>query len=168
MKNILFLAAHPHLSQSRANKTVIQAVRDVPGVRLHPLYDLYPYFHINVPHEQSLLAEADLLVIQHPLYWYNMPSLLKLWLDEVLEFNWAYGPEGKMLQGKDLLVSITSGGPMEDSFPAWEQTARTCGMNFHPPFLLPWTTDVSDEDLHQHAQSVRTALMTYANEGRLP
>jgi len=32
---------------------------------------------------------AKLVVWQHPIHWYGMPPLLKLWLDEVLAFGWA-------------------------------------------------------------------------------
>ena len=78
-----------------------------------------------------------------------MPPLMKLWLDEVLAFGWAYGPGGTALQGKDLWLVATTGGP-EDSYrpdsynryffdaflPPYEQTAALCGMRFLPPLLL--------------------------------
>ena len=42
--------------------------------------------------EQAALADAELIVWQHPIQWYSMPALMKLWVDEVLAFGWAYGP----------------------------------------------------------------------------
>ena len=40
---------------------------------------------------------ARLVVWLQPIHWYSMPPLLKLWLDEVLAFGWAYGPGGDAL-----------------------------------------------------------------------
>ena len=74
---------------------------------------------------------------------------MKLWLDEVLAFGWAYGPGGTALRGKDLWLVATTGGP-EDSYrpdsynryffdaflPPYEQTAALCGMRFLPPLVL--------------------------------
>jgi glutathione-regulated potassium-efflux system ancillary protein KefF len=79
-----------------------------------------------------------------------MPPLMKLWLDEVFAFGWAYGPGGQALQGKDLwLVATSTGGPEEsyrpdsynryffDAFlPPYEQTAALAGMRFLPPLVL--------------------------------
>ena len=74
---------------------------------------------------------------------------MKLWLDEVLAYGWAYGPGGTALQGKDLWLVATTGGPESsyhpqsynryffDAFlPPYEQTAALCGMRFLPPLLL--------------------------------
>ena len=78
-----------------------------------------------------------------------MPPLLKLWLDDVLAFGWAYGPDGTALRGKDLWLVASTGGA-EDSYrpdsynryffdafmPPYEQTAALCGMRFLPPLLM--------------------------------
>ena len=76
------------------------------------------------------------MVWQHPIHWYGMPPLMKLWLDEVLAFGWAYGPGGTALRGKDLWLVASTGGAEEsyrpdsynryffDAFlPPYEQTA---------------------------------------------
>ena len=54
---------------------------------------------------------GSLIVLMHPIQWYSMPALLKLWLDEVLTYGWAYGPGGSALKGKDLWLVATTGGP---------------------------------------------------------
>ncbi len=65
-----------------------------PGVEVRDLYALYPDYLIDVAAEQAALAPARLVVWQHPIHWYGMPPLMKLWLDEVFAFGWAYGPGG--------------------------------------------------------------------------
>jgi glutathione-regulated potassium-efflux system ancillary protein KefG len=145
---VLILFAHPALQKSRANKRLANAVRDLPGVTFHDLYERYPDFFIDVPHEQGLLRSHDVIVFQHPFYWYNCPALLKEWLDLVLDYGFAYGPGGDALNGKKLLSVITTGGG-EDAYQRsgrnhftirellapFEQTARLCGMIWLPPFV---------------------------------
>ncbi len=87
-KRILFVVAHPFLRESRSNRAVVEAVADLPGITIHPLYDLYPYFHIDVPTEQKLLEAHDVIVMQHPFYWYAMPALMRAWQVEVFQEGW--------------------------------------------------------------------------------
>ena len=83
-----------------------------PGrLEVRDLYALYPDYLIDVAAEQAALAAARLVVWQHPIHWYGMPPLMKLWLDEVLAFGWAYGPGGTALRGKDLWLVATHRRP---------------------------------------------------------
>uniref|UniRef100_UPI001293E82D ribosyldihydronicotinamide dehydrogenase [quinone]-like n=1 Tax=Lonchura striata TaxID=40157 RepID=UPI001293E82D len=40
--------------------------------------------------EQKKVREADLLIFQFPLFWFNMPAILKGWMDRVLVQGFAY------------------------------------------------------------------------------
>ena len=97
---ILIQLYHPLLHKSRVNRELIKAIEDLEGITLRIMYDLYPDFHIDIREEQILLAEHDIIVWQHPFYWYSSPSLLKEWIDMVLQHGYAYGREGKALAGK--------------------------------------------------------------------
>lgn len=92
---------------------MVDAIADLDGVELRDLYEDYPDFNIDVTEEQKRLDAHDIIVFQHPLYWYSCPALLKEWMDLVLEFNYAFGPEGIALHGKKLLTVITTGGSTE-------------------------------------------------------
>ena len=146
MKKCLFVLAHPHLRKSKANRAVVEEVQKL-GVTVNDLYEKYPTFHIDVEREQELLSEHDLIVLQHPFYWYSMPALLKQWLDDV--FLIGFGPGGDKLAGKDLLLSFTAGGPEEayraggynnfdiqSFFLPYQQTAQLCQMNWLEPCVL--------------------------------
>lgn len=74
----------------------------------------------DVRAEQEKLADAELLVIQFPLWWYGMPAILKGWFDRVLTSGFAYGdldPELGVprrygdggLVGRKALVVVTAG-----------------------------------------------------------
>ena len=172
--DVLVIVAHPTLERSRANQCLLTAAQAQPGVQVRDLYARYPDYLIDVPAEQAALHGAKLVVWQHPIHWYGMTPLLKLYLDEVLAFNWAYGPQGSALRGKDLWLVATTGGP-EDSYqptsynryffdaflPPYEQTAALCGMRFLQPMLLHGAHQVSEAALIEHAAVYAQRLGSY-------
>jgi glutathione-regulated potassium-efflux system ancillary protein KefF len=176
---VLVITAHPQMEQSRINRRMMRSVSklsaDTPSpVIVRDLYALYPDYLIDVAAEQALLAQASLLVWQHPIHWYSMPPLMKLWVDDVLSFGWAYGPGGTALRGKDLWLVATTGGPEEsyhpesynryffDAFlPPYEQTAALCGMRFLPPLLLHGAHRADDTQIAAHENLFADRLATY-------
>ena len=175
--DVLVLIAHPQMEQSRVNRRLTRALAALPGasgVQLRDLYTLYPDYLIDIEAEQAALGAARLVVWQHPVHWYSMPPLMKLWVDEVLAFGWAYGPGGTALRGKDLWLVLSTGGP-EDSYhpasynryrfeaflPPYEQTAVLCGMRFLPPFLLHGAHRAEDAEVAAHEADYIDRLRTY-------
>jgi glutathione-regulated potassium-efflux system ancillary protein KefF len=161
---IYLLAAHPNWRESRVNRRLLDAAREVPGVQVQDLYGAYPDYDIDIAAEQARAAAARMLVLLHPIQWYSMPALMKLWLDDVLAHGWAYGHQGTALQGKDLWLVATTGGPETsyhpqgynryffDAFlPPYEQTAALCGMRFLPPLLLHGAHRAAEAEIAAHA-----------------
>jgi len=157
---VLILFAHPVLERSRVNARLIAAAQTVEGVTVHDLYDAYPTLEIDVPREQELLATHDVIVFQHPFYWYSVPAVLKEWQDLVLEYGWAYGKDGKALRGKVTLNAITTGGPaaayrheggnrftVRELLAPWDQTAHLCGMRFLAPFVVHASLRIAGDDV---------------------
>lgn len=179
-RRILILFAHPALEKSRVNRRLIAAVRQLPGVTFHDLYEAYPDFMIHVEYEQELLSRHDVVILQHPFFWYSTPSLVKEWEDLVLEHGWAYGSTGNALSGKMLLSVLTTGGKEEAYCKAGynrftirqllapiEQTARLCGMQFLPPLVVHGTLGLSAEDIARHCVEYRR-LVEALRDDRLP
>ncbi len=173
-RRIYLLAAHPDLRESRVTRTLLQQARELPGVQVRDLYASYPDFDIDVRAEQAAAAAAQLLVLLHPIRWYSMPALMKLWLEEVLRYGWAYGRSGTALQGKDLWLVASTGGPEGsyrpegyngrpfDAFlPPYEQTAALCGMRFLPPLVLHGAHRAAASGLQAHAALFRERLASY-------
>ena len=102
MSQILVLFAHPVLEKSRVQHSLLQAVSDLENVTVNDLYERYPDFDIDVRKEKKLLLAHDIIIWQHPFYWYSSPALLKQWQDLVLEHGWAYGKNGTALAGKKI------------------------------------------------------------------
>lgn len=171
MKKILILFAHPKFEKSRANNALISRIKNVDNITFHDLYEEYPNFHIDVKREQALLQQHDIIIWQHPFYWYSSPAILKQWQDMVLEFNWAYGPEGKALEGKTVMNVITTGGTRDvycsegyNSFTVnqflrpFEQTAKLCSMHYLPPFAVMGTHSISDDEIENYANQYEILL----------
>ena len=172
-EGIYLVAAHPNWNESRVNRRLVAAARGLPTVQVCDLFGSYPDYCIDVPTEQARLQQAQLVVLLHPVQWYSMPALLKLWLDEVLAHGWAYGG-GHALQGKDLWLVASTGGPdasyhpqgynryFFDAFlPPYEQTAALCGMRFLPPLVLHGAHAVPEDEVQQHVAVFRDRLQSY-------
>ena len=170
-RRILILFAHPAFERSRVNRVLVEAVRSLPGVTFHDLYEAYPDFGIDVGQEQALLLSHDLLIFQHPFFWYSTPAILKEWQDLVLEHGWAYGARGTALQGKMMMSVITTGGresayhaeghnrfTMQQLLAPLEQTARLCGMEFLPPFIAHGTHRMTHREMEDHGKDLRRVV----------
>lgn len=59
--NIVLVHAHPYPRRSRANKALLEAVEDLPGVSVRSLFDRYPDFAIDVDAEKAALTAADVV-----------------------------------------------------------------------------------------------------------
>ncbi|NOU58276.1 NAD(P)H-dependent oxidoreductase [Marinifilum caeruleilacunae] len=146
MKTLVILA-HPNLDESIANKRIAEQLSaKVEKLEVRDIFNLYPDYKIDIKAEQNALIDADTVIFQYPFYWYNMPAILKVWFDEVFNFNFAYGPEGDKLKGKNFMLSFTIGGPddaysplgynhfrIPDFLKPMEQSAYLAQMNYLEP-----------------------------------
>lgn len=135
MKKVLIILGHPHPEKSYANSAIIDAFtkkldeEEKKKVEIRNLIELYPAYSIDVKAEQEALLRAEVIVLQFPFYWYSVPAIMKLWIDDVLEYGFAYGSDGDKLHGKYFLLSFSAGWPSE-------AYAATGYNNFEIPDLL--------------------------------
>jgi glutathione-regulated potassium-efflux system ancillary protein KefF len=171
---IYVIAAHPRWRDSLVNRRLVAAARETADVDVNDLYGSYPDYAIDAEAERARVARADLLVLLHPIQWYSMPPLQKLWLDEVLRYGWAYGAGGDALRGKDLWLVASTGGSETsyhpqgynryffDAFlPPYEQMAALCGMRFLPPLILHGASRLPAADLQAHVDVFSQRLASY-------
>ncbi len=173
MKKLLILFGHPAFRRSTINAALREAVEALDGVTVHDLYASYPDFLIDVPHEQQLCESHDIIIFQHPFYWYSTPAIVKEWFDLVLEHAWAYGSTGNALEGKITFQALTAGGSQEnygadglnrftirELTAPFRATANLCGMNWLPPFaVLGIHQGLPEKDLVRHAEDYRRTLI---------
>lgn len=179
MHKILILLAHPKYEISVANKALIDAVFDLPFVTINDLYEKYPHFNINVKREQKLMEEHDIIIWQHPIYWYAAPPLLKQWMDLVLTHGWAYGSNGTALKGKYIFNAVTTSGSGGTYSPGGlhkralteyllpqRQTAELCNMGYLPLFQVKEAHHLNEEKLEGIKKQYRK-LLTYLHSAEI-
>jgi glutathione-regulated potassium-efflux system ancillary protein KefG len=125
-----------------------------------------------------LLAEHDVIVFQHPVYWYNTTPLFKQWQDKVFTRGWAFTMDGSpsQLSGKKAVVAVTGGvsaeryapeglnkATLETLLSAWEATLRLCQFDIQPMVKLYGTAfGLSDEDLAIASEQYNELLASFA------
>jgi glutathione-regulated potassium-efflux system ancillary protein KefG len=177
MARILILFAHPALERSRVHSRLVVHAKHLEGITFHDLYEAYPDFDIDVQREQELLLQHDIIIWQHPFYWYSCPAIIKQWLDLVLEHGWAYGSKGKMLTGKRVFNAISGGGTLQaysktgrnrftvrELLAPFDQTAVLCNMTYLPPFAVLGTHRLEPADIELQAVQYEQLLVAMRND----
>lgn len=169
---ILILFAHPRSNASVVQRAMLRAIGGLDGVTIADLYAEYPDFDIDVSHEQQRLLAHDVIVLQHPFYWYSSPAIIKEWEDLVLENGWAYGPGGTQLSGRFLMSAISTGGTHEayqrggrnrfeigELLSPFNQTAYLCSMAYLTPFVIHAGRRMAAGELSSAAEKYRDLIV---------
>ncbi|MCD7901363.1 MAG: NAD(P)H-dependent oxidoreductase [Bacteroides sp.] len=143
---VLILLAHPNINTSRANKEMIDFVRDEDGVVVIDLYE-HATEEFDLDFWSRQMSEASALIFQFPLYWMSAPYMLKRWQDEVF----IHLSKSPIILGKPCLV-VTSTGSEQESY-------RSRGRNRYTidEILRPYQASI----LHA-GMTWRTPIVIYA------
>ncbi|MBK5253392.1 MAG: NAD(P)H-dependent oxidoreductase [Peptostreptococcaceae bacterium] len=178
MKKVLIIFAHPARAHSKINNALRAAVENLEGVTINDLYANYPDFLIDVKREQALCENNDVIIFQHPFYWYSTPAIMKEWLDVVLTHGWAYGSKGNALKDKIFMQVITGGGD-ENTYQKdggnlftigeltspYQAVANLCSMKWLPPFtVLGIHRGLSDDKISYHKENYRRLIIALRDE----
>ena len=172
MARLIVYYAHPGHKYSTANRQMVAEARKVDAITFVDLYAEYPRFEINIDREQQRLLDHDVVLFQFPMFWYSTPSLLKEWIDLVLEHGFAYGYQGDKLTGKCMVLAVTAAGnqdaytqqgyqhyPIRTFLTPLEQTAKLCHMEFSAPYVLYGSLSAEERgELQQHVDGYRSLL----------
>lgn len=129
--------------------------------------------------EQDFISWADLVIFQYPMWWSDVPAILKGWFDRVLSYKFAYGPgryDKGNLKGKRAILSITHGGEdlsdygddgikgrIDDLlFNINHEKLYYCGMDVLEPFLFP--AGATEEVRLEHLKEWKLRLINLENE----
>jgi FMN-dependent NADH-azoreductase len=78
------------------------------------------------------LLSADVIVLGVPMHNFSVPSVLKLWIDQIIRGDKTFKRDGKgmagLVTGKEVHIFVASGGVYDPGTP-------TEGMNFVEPYL---------------------------------
>lgn len=168
MKNILVLVAHPNLKESKANKALIESVKNENNITIK---DVYAEPFTTESYYESF-KQAEIIVFQFPFYWGSAPSQLKKWIDEIfMAFC-----ENPGVKGKQLLIATTTGSEYEayragarDQFTIdellrpYQFTALYSGMEYLTPFAVYSTAAPNaDEFIAKGAEDYKKLLTNLA------
>ena len=177
MNKILILFAHPLYEKSRVHYALVKSLPQSDSITFHDLYESYPDFNIDIKFEQQLLIDHNIIIFQHPFYWYGVPSLIKQWIDMVLQYGWAYGPGGEALKDKVVFNAISTGGSetvyssegrnrftIKEFLAPIEQTFKLCHMDYLPPFVIHGTHSLTSNQINEYAELYRRLLILLEND----
>lgn len=178
MKKVLINFAHPNKLRSIINTSLKSAISDLENVTVNDLYANYPDFLIDVKREQELCENHDIIIFQHPLYWYSTPAIIKEWMDLVLEHGWAYGFKGNFLKDKFFMQAISTGGgesafakggangfTIKEITSPFQAMTNLCKAIWLPPFTVFGTHKVLPKEmLNFYAESYRRTIIALRDE----
>ena len=178
MKNVVIISGHPNLKNSVANKTILDEIAaKCPQVEIHKLDELYPDYKFDIKAEQKALEKADIIIFQYPTHWYNVPGMLKLYIDTVMEHGWAYGSKGTALKGKCFIVSTTTGAPesaysvnsvmrhtIDEYSYGIKQYAEMCQLDFKKLFCIGGAMCVPGVTTEEQKQALIERVKKHADE----
>ena len=163
---ILVIASHPNLHESKVNKVWIDSLKKENNITVRVLDKLYKDKKIDILKEQEYLLQADRIIFQFPFYWYNIPSLLRNYFDEVFQYGWAYGPNGDALKNKEFLIGLSIGAPeysyqgggynnftITELLRPYEATANALQMIYLPYFAVFDTPHLTENDILNSCKS---------------
>lgn len=178
--HVLVLFAHPAPQRAPLMRALAAAARELPGVLVQDLYEIYPDFDVDGGRERTLLLDARLVVFLYPVRWYGMPSLMREWMEVTLQPGWAYARaqdgemRGKLRDKGFWLVTSTGSGPeaygpdglhgrpFEDFLPPVEQAARLLGMDWHEPLVMHGAAGIVDGAIEANVDEFRRRLLAHA------
>jgi NAD(P)H dehydrogenase (quinone) len=124
-------------------------------------------YSAELAREQERLQWCDAIIFIFPVWWSNMPAILKGWVDRVLAYGVAYLDglrfEKGMFKGRTAFVCVTTGGTMERFSPegvygpiegilkpANRGVFEYLGMEVLPPFVAYAAPRVDDDARHAY------------------
>jgi putative NADPH-quinone reductase len=165
MKNILLISGHPEPGKSIANRAILKELNSISDIEIHELAGAHSGYEFNVQKEKEKLQWADLIILQAPFRWYGLPALMRLWIEQVFTFGFAFGPEGNKLKGKKVLLSLTLGGdeiayssqgqhqhPVETFLVSLERFLAYCSIEYLPPV---YSYSMADNDKNSILEKAR-------------
>jgi glutathione-regulated potassium-efflux system ancillary protein kefF len=167
----LVIYSHTYPETSKAGNAILEVLKATPNFEVRNIDALYPDLNeIDIAAEQKALLEAEVIIFQHPIFWFNVPHSLKRWMDEVLQYGFAFGgAEGNKLRGKKFIHSFTTGFG-EDTY-AGElgqvlsapilASANYCGMEYIKAFPLHNQFSPRNPNIVQEAKAHAEKLVAF-------
>ncbi|QMV15916.1 NAD(P)H-dependent oxidoreductase [Vibrio spartinae] len=170
----LVIVSHPYAEQSTVIKALEQVALDTAAVTVRNLDTIYGknVSQFDLATEQAAYEGMDRVVYMFPIHWFNITPMLKAYLNEVWTYGWAFGPEGKALQGKEMLI-VTCTGANETTYSSTGRVQSTIkevltpmkasalyvGMTFIEPLAFHEAMDITPQKLTSFQSQLAQRLL---------
>ena len=147
MTKTLIIMSHPDVVQSSSQQFLLAAIKGEEQIQIRHLESILAEKesnHFDKRIERACLQEADRIILQFPFYWYQCPSVMKQWMDEVLTLNLSQKNKEKEL-GIVVIVGAkkeryTAGGSVgfgiEELLRPYQALANQLGWEYQTPFVI--------------------------------
>jgi len=118
----LVIYSHTYSETSKAGNAILEVLKATPNFEVRNIDALYPDLNkIDIAAEQKALLEAEVIIFQHPILWFNVPHSLKRWMGE----DTYAGELGQVLSAPILATANCCGMEYVKAFPLYGQLALT-------------------------------------------
>lgn len=147
MTKTLMIISHPDVAQSSSQQFLLAAIKGEEQIQIRHLESILAEqedHHFDKTIERACLQEADRIILQFPFYWYQCPSVMKQWMDEVLTLNLSQKDKKKEF---GIVVTVgakkdryTVGGSVgfgiEELLRPYQALANQLGWKYQTPFVI--------------------------------
>lgn len=147
MTKTLIIMSHPDVTQSSSQQFLLAAIKGEEQIQIRHLELILveqENNHFDKRIERACLQEADRIIFQFPFYWYQCPSVMKQWMDEVLTLNLSQKNKMKEL---GIVVTVgaksdryTAGGSVgfgiEELLRPYQALSNQLGWDYQTPFVI--------------------------------
>ncbi|NDV66975.1 NAD(P)H-dependent oxidoreductase [Bacteroides sp. 224] len=172
---VVVLVAHPKLNESKANKELLDTVKEMDGVIVYDLYEKHKE-EFDVDAWSRFLSDASALIFQFPLQWMSAPFMMKRWQDEVLTFL----SKTPSIAGKPFMVVTTAGSDYEsyrtggknrftidEILRPYQVMALVAGMQWQTPIVVYGVEEeTAGKRISMAASEYRERITSFISQGR--
>lgn len=158
----LIIIGHPDLQNSGSQTFLMETADYWTEADILDISQLYETEGFVPSLEQERLLQYDRLIFQFPLYWYQAPAILKLYIDEVFDEGALKNSFKQKMAGKELgIVCVLAskidefqaggkqGRTMSEILSPYEVFARYYNLTYLSPFLVSQFSYMTPMELDQ-------------------
>lgn len=169
----LIVFSHTYFKDSKVNKVLLEVAATLPDVKIRNLDQIYgtDISKIDIATEVEELKKADKIIFMFPMFWLNMPAMLKAYIDTIIIGISAFVTNDLPLKGKELYVAVSTGSPkknyekdganghtIEEFLYSIETTAKYIGVNYKGYFHTDNAMATTKEEIEISATKFKNFL----------
>lgn len=169
----LIVFSHTYFKDSKVNKVLLEVAATLPDVKIRNLDQIYgtDISKIDSATEIEELKKADKIIFMFPVFWLNMPAMLKAYIDTIIGKISVWMTTDLPLKGKEFYVAVSTGSPkknyekdganghtIEEFLYSLETTAKYIGVEYKGHFHTDNAMAATQEEIEVSATRFKSFL----------